>query len=315
MVDERLKLLVAYSTVAQLGYLFLLFPLLGGGPTALAIQSQPPGTVDGRLRVTEQGEMIQAKFGLPEIAERTLEVLTGAVLEATLTDETPCEPAWRDAMKAMTRASLTAYREVVRTDPDFVPYFRQCTPEVELSHLRIGSRPKRRGGGSGGVESLRAIPWVFAWMQTRWLLPAWLGVGEGLDAADDQVLRDMATRWPAFRSLIELQEMVLAKAEIPIARRYEEVLVDPELKKVGDDLRARFEKTRTRVNDLVGGELLASNPVLRRSIAVRNPYVDPINLIQVEALRRHREDPDDEAVLDLLLRTMNGIAAGMRNTG
>ena len=287
----------------------------GGGPTALAIQSQPPGTVDGRLRVTEQGEMIQAKFGLPEIAERTLEVLTGAVLEATLTDETPCEPAWRDAMKAMTRASLTAYREVVRTDPDFVPYFRQCTPEVELSHLRIGSRPKRRGGGSGGVESLRAIPWVFAWMQTRWLLPAWLGVGEGLDAADDEVLRDMATRWPAFRSLIELQEMVLAKAEIPIARRYEEVLVDPELKKVGDDLRARFEKTRTRVNDLVGGELLASNPVLRRSIAVRNPYVDPINLIQVEALRRHREDPDDEAVLDLLLRTMNGIAAGMRNTG
>lgn len=287
----------------------------GGGPTALAIRSQPPGTIHGRLRVTEQGEMIQAKYGLPEIAERTFEVTTSAVLEATLADAAPCEDAWRDAMKAMTRASLLDYRDVVQKTPDFVRYFRQCTPEVELSHLRIGSRPKRRGGGTGGVETLRAIPWVFAWMQTRWLLPSWLGVDTGLAAVDEAVLRDMTKRWPYFRSLVELEEMVLAKAEMPIARCYEETLVDPELHAIGDDLRARFARTRAALEKLVGGELLATNPVLKRSIDVRNPYVDPINLIQVEALRRHREDPDDTDVLDLLLRTMNGVAAGMRNTG
>mgnify|MGYP006277207197 CR=1 FL=1 len=289
----------------------------GGGPTALAILSQPPGTIDGRLRVTEQGEMIQAKFGLREIAERTFEVYTSAVLEATLGDRIEPELAWREAMKSMTRASLYAYRDVVQKDPEFVRYFRQCTPEVELSHLRIGSRPKRRGGGgaAGGVESLRAIPWVFAWMQTRWLLPAWLGVDAGLEAVERSVLRDMMARWPYFRSLVGLEEMVVAKAEMPIARRYEECLVEPDLHRVGDALRERFERTR-RALQAISGELpLASNPVLQRSIAVRNPYVDPINLLQIEALRRHRAAPDDEDVLDLLLRTMNGVAAGMRNTG
>ena len=290
----------------------------GGGPTWLALQSQPPGTVEGRLRVTEQGEMIQAKFGLVGIAERTLEVYTSAVLEATLGDEVVPEPAWREAMRSMSRAALHAYRSMVRENPDFVPYFRQCTPEVELSHLQIGSRPKRRGGGGEdqGVESLRAIPWVFAWMQTRWLLPAWLGFDAALGAVEVDRRREMVERWPFFRSLIELEEMVLAKAEMPIARRYEAALVEERLHAVGEELRARYARTRERVLESTGqDELLASNPVLARSIAVRNPYVDPINLMQVETLARHREDPEDEAVLDLLLRTMNGVAAGMRNTG
>ena len=288
----------------------------GGGPTWLAIQSQPPGTIDGRLRVTEQGEMIQAKFGLPGIAERTLEVYTTAVLEATLHEEVEPRPEWREAMRAMSRAALHAYRDTVQKDPDFVAYFRQCTPERELAHLRIGSRPQRRGGASGGVESLRAIPWVFAWMQTRWLLPAWLGFDAALDAVDEERMREMGERWPFFRSLLDLEEMVLAKAEMPIARRYEEGLVEPALHAIGERLRARFEHTRERVLAVTGQEeLLTRNPVLARSIRVRNPYVDPINLVQIEALRRHREDPDDEEILDLLLRTMNGIAAGMRNTG
>lgn len=288
----------------------------GGGPTWLAIQSQPPGTIDGRLRVTEQGEMIQAKFGLPGIAERTLEVYTSAVLEATLREKVVPPPRWRETMDAMSEAALRRYRETVREDPDFVPYFRQCTPERELANLQIGSRPQRRGGGEEGVESLRAIPWVFAWMQTRWLLPSWLGFDAALAEADPDSLREMAREWPFFRSLLDLEEMVLAKAEMPIARRYEETLVEPRLHPVGESLRERFENTRARVLAVVEQEeLLARNPVLARSIRVRNPYVDPINLMQIEALRRHRRDPEDQQVLDLLLRTMNGIAAGLRNTG
>jgi len=291
----------------------------GGGPTWLAIQSQPPGTLDGRIRVTEQGEMIQAKFGLPAMAERTLEVYTTAVLEATLHDDTEPEPAWRDAMHAMSRASLQAYRGLVQGDPDFVAYFRQCTPETELGHLRIGSRPQRRSGGEAdraGVETLRAIPWIFAWMQTRWLLPAWLGFDAALDAVDAATRHEMAERWPFFRSLLDLEEMVLAKTEIAIATRYEHTLVEPRLLRIGDDLRAHYARTLDCVLEATGQrELLTRNPVLARSIDVRNPYVDPINLMQIEALRRHRAAPEDVEIEDLLLRTMNGIAAGMRNTG
>ena len=288
----------------------------GGGPTSLAIQSQPPGTIDGRLRVTEQGEMIQTKFGLPGIAERTLEVYTTAVLEATLHEDAPARPEWRESMRAMSRASLYAYRDLVQKTPEFVEYFRACTPERELSHLRIGSRPKSRPGSGGGVESLRAIPWVFAWMQTRWLLPAWLGMDAALGAVDAETLRHMARAWPFFRSMLDLQEMVLAKAEIPIARRYETNLVDERLHPIGDELRERYERTLAAVLRVSGeDELLTRNPVLARSIRVRNPYVDPINVLQIEALRRHRSDPEDSDALDLLLRTMNGIAAGMRNTG
>ncbi len=288
----------------------------GGGPTSLAIQSQPPGTIDGRLRVTEQGEMIQTKFGLPGIAERTLEVYTTAVLQATLSEERPPRPEWRESMRSMSRASLYAYRDLVQKTPEFVEYFRACTPERELSHLRIGSRPKSRPGTGSGVESLRAIPWVFAWMQTRWLLPAWLGMDAALGAVDTTTLQQMARDWPFFRTMLDLQEMVLAKAEMPIARRYEVNLVEPHLHAIGDDLRGRYERTLEAVLAVSGeDELLTRNPVLARSIRVRNPYVDPINVLQIEALRRHRADPDDTDALDLLLRTMNGIAAGMRNTG
>ena len=288
----------------------------GGGPTWLAIQSQPPGTITGRLRVTEQGEMIQAKFGLSGLAERSLEVYTAAVLSATVSPQPDPKTTWREAVSTMSDAALSTYRGLVQDDPDFVPYFRQCTPESELGFLRIGSRPRRRGGSSSGVESLRAIPWVFAWTQTRWLLPSWLGIGEALAAADRNLVRQMAAEWPFFRSLLELVEMVLAKADMQIAERYEQTLVDPGLHPVGERLRARYEDTRARLLDAIGQrELLSGNPVLERSIRVRNPYVDPINLMQIEALRRHRTSPDDAQVLDLLLRTMNGIASGMRNTG
>lgn len=288
----------------------------GGGPMSLAIQSQPAETIRGRMRVTEQGEMIQAKFGLPQIAERTLEVATSSVLEASFNKPVDVTDSWRDAMTIMSDASMRVYRETVQDDEDFLKYFEQCTPITELSHLSIGSRPQRRKTGGGGVGSLRAIPWVFAWTQTRWLLPAWFGVDAGFKAVAPKLTREMADHWPFFQSFLDLQEMVLAKADVRIAMLYQSTLVEPDLRKFGDQLRKNIEATQAAVLSSTGRKhLLELSPVLARSIRVRNPYVDPINLMQIEALRRLRTNPDDLEALDLLLRTMNGVAAGLRNTG
>lgn len=292
----------------------------GGGPTYVAIQSQPPGSIAGRLRVTEQGEMIQAQFGLPEIAARTLEVYTTATLHATLAPSTPPPAVWRDAMDWLAAMSRGVYRQVVYDDPRFVEYFRYATPEVELGALPIGSRPPRREQ-QGGVDSLRAIPWVFAWTQTRLLLPSWLGAGEALSGAiardDLALLREMCRDWPFFRSTLSLIETVLAEADAHIAAEYDRRLVPPALQPIGADLRQRLRTTARAVLDVTGhAVLLEDNPVLRRSIEVRNPYVDPVNLVQIELLRRLREDHNpDPAVVKAFLTTVNGIAAGMRNTG
>ena len=290
----------------------------GGGPTHLALMSQPPGSVDGTLRVTEQGEMIQALFGLPDIAQRTLEVYTTGTLEAWLTPSPPPKPEWRSAMDHLADAARTAYREVVHEDPRFVDYFRAATPEAELGYMNIGSRPARRKAGTS-LSNLRAIPWQFAWTQTRLLLGAWLGVERALGAAiergDRDLLREMYREWPHFRSSVELIEMVLAKTDERIAAEYDRRLVPEELRPLGADLRARLRQAIAMVLEVTGhAELLESSPVIRRSIDVRNPYVDPINLVQIELLRRVRES-DDEAAHRALLMTINGIAAGMRNTG
>ncbi|TVR00984.1 MAG: phosphoenolpyruvate carboxylase [Deltaproteobacteria bacterium] len=291
----------------------------GGGPTWLAILSQPPGSVDGRLRVTEQGEMIQAKFGMPGIALRTLELYATAVLQATVQPPRDPEPAWRARMDRLARTAMDAYRGVVREDPRFVPYFRRATPEPELGALNIGSRPARRRN-DGGVESLRAIPWIFAWTQTRLLLPSWLGTGEALAAelaADPDGLRDMYRDWPFFQSTLDLIEMVLAKADTRIAALYDDLLVPEDQRDIGAELRLRWQRTADAVREVSGiATLLQRNPVLRRSIDVRNPYVDPINLVQAAVLRRLRAEDDPEPdLLDALVITVNGIAAGMRNTG
>ena len=219
-------------------------------------------------------------------------------------------------MTIMSDASMRVYRETVQGDEDFLKYFEQCTPVTELSHLHIGSRPQRRKTGGGGIGSLRAIPWVFAWTQNRWLLPAWLGVDAGLKAVAPELRREMADRWPFFQSFLDLQEMVLAKADVRIAMLYQSTLVEPDLRKFGDQLRQNIEATQAAVLSSTDRKhLLELSPVLARSIRVRNPYVDPINLMQIEALRRFRTDPNDLEALDLLLRTMNGVAAGLRNTG
>jgi phosphoenolpyruvate carboxylase len=292
----------------------------GGGPTYLALQSQPPGSIEGRLRVTEQGEMIQAQFGLPEIAVRTLEVYTTATVNATLLHGTEPTPEWRRMIERIADITRQAYREVVYDDPRFVEYFRVATPEVELGQVPIGSRPPRRDR-DGGVDSLRAIPWVFAWTQTRLLLPSWLGADEALTDAvargGRDALHSMYRDWPFFRSTIDLIAIVLAEAEPKVAAEYDRRLVPDELKPFGEDLRARLATATDRVLEITrGNHLLDYAPVLRRSIEVRNPYVDPINLVQIELLHRLRSGGDaDQALWHAFMITVNGIAAGMRNTG
>jgi phosphoenolpyruvate carboxylase len=300
----------------------------GGGPTHLAIRSQPPGSIDGTLRVTEQGEMIQAKFGLPGIALRTLEVYTTATLEATLADAAPVEPAWRAAMERLSSNAREAFRRTVYDDPRFPEYFRAATPEAELDAMHIGSRPASRPGSrpasrepQGSLQALRAIPWQFAWMQTRLMLPSWLGIEEAIHEGDRDVCREMYRDFPFFRSTVELMEMALAKADAGIAAHYDRHLVPGDHQDLGAMLREHLQRAIDVVVDVTGHkQLLADNPVLRRSIDVRNPYVDPINLLQVELLRRLRDARDADAEETVWLRrallvTINGVAAGMRNTG
>lgn len=291
----------------------------GGGPTYAAIQSQPPGSIDGRLRVTEQGEMIQSKFGIPGIALRTLEVYTTAVAEATLRPSPVPGPEWRRCMERLSQTAMTAYRRVVRNDARFVPYFQAATPEAVLGELNIGSRPARRRADLG-VDSLRAIPWIFAWTQTRLMLPSWLGVGAALEEAlrsgQHGQLHAMYRNWPFMQSTLDLIGMVMAKADMRMAACYDEWLVPDALQPLGENLRRRFAAATRAVLEVTGhDDLLATNPVLRRSIDVRNPYVDPLNIVQAALLRRFRNHPADATLRDALLVTVNGIAAGMRNTG
>jgi phosphoenolpyruvate carboxylase len=292
----------------------------GGGPTHLAIRALPPGSVNGTLRVTEQGEMIQAHWGLPALAVRTLEVYTTAALEATLLPAPAPSQEWRERIDRMAASAGEAYRSVVYDHPRFVEYFRAATPEVEIGGLNIGSRPARRSPGAG-VQSLRAIPWQFAWTQTRLLLASWLGIEAALEGADAEAERPgiqaMYRECPYFHVLLDLMDMVLAKADARVAAEYDRALVAPDLQPLGDELRARLARAASRLLAATGHRgLLETNRVLRRSIAVRNPYVDPINLLQVELLRRLRAaQPPDERVWTAFAVTVNGIAAGMRNTG
>ncbi len=259
--------------------------------------------------------MIQTMFGLTGIALRTLEVYTTATLEATLRPADLAPPAWRESMDRLSEAARRGYRQIVYEHPRFVEYFRSATPERELEALNVGSRPARRRAGEG-VESLRAIPWQFAWTQTRLLLASWLGVEMALAAEDRARLREMYRGWPFFRSTLDLMEMVLAKADARIAARYDQQLVPADLQPLGRELGTRLGRAIEGVLEVTGHtELLRDNPVLRRSIDVRNPYVDPINLVQIELLRRLRQGSEDQRLRWALMMTVNGVAAGMRNTG
>ncbi len=290
----------------------------GGGPTHAAILSQPPGSVMGRLRVTEQGEVIQAKFGLPGIAERNLELYTTAVAEASLSPPNPPESGWRETMDRLAETSCSVYRDLVRETPEFIDYFRHATPEHEISHLAIGSRPARRKP-TKGIASLRAIPWIFAWTQTRMLLPAWLGAGsalaKALESGQQESLHHMYEAWPFFRAFIDMLEMVLAKSDPAVAAWYDARLVPEPLQPLGARLREQLDETRDVVLTVSGHDNpLDETPVVQRSIGLRNPYVDPLNLLQVELLDRVRHGHEED-LREALMICINGIAAGMRNTG
>ncbi len=292
----------------------------GGGPAHAAILSQPPGSVAGRLRTTEQGEMIRFKFGLPGIAEQNLNLYLAAVLEATLLPPPPPQPAWREVMDQLAADGVQAYRRVVRENPDFVEYFRQSTPEQELGRLPLGSRPAKRR--AGGIESLRAIPWIFGWTQTRLMLPAWLGwetaLTNALARGQGELLAQMREQWPFFRTRIDMLEMVLAKADAQIAEAYDERLVQPHLRPLGAHLRDLLSQSCQVVLGLTGQPvLLAHSPETLEFISLRNTYLDPLHRLQAELLARSRsrEAALDSPLEQALLVTVAGIAAGLRNTG
>ena len=291
----------------------------GGGPAQAAIASQPPGSVAGSLRVTEQGEMIRWKLGLPGLATQTLRRYLGATLEATLNPPPAPQAAWRERVSEMAASALSAYRAVVREDPDFVELFRTLTPEQELGILALGSRPARRKA-NGGIASLRAIPWVFAWTQVRLMLPAWLGtdaaVREAREHGQAALLAEMA-EWPFFNMQLNMLEMVLAKADATLAAYYAERLVDAPRQAAVARLGERLATLSEDLLAITGApHLLAGDPELAESLSVRNTYLDPLHLLQAELLARRRHDEHArEAVEQALQVTMAGIASGLRNTG
>jgi phosphoenolpyruvate carboxylase len=294
----------------------------GGGPAGRAIRAQPPGTVRGRFRVTEQGETIASRYANQDLAHRHLEQIVSAVLAASAESGDTLAAGWRDAMQAMAGAARAAYRGLVEETPGFLDYWRAATPIEEISRLRLGSRPAARGRGTLTRHDVRAIPWVFSWMQSRFNLPGWYGLGAGLRAADPARLREMYTGWPFFRALLDNAEMSLLKADLGIAALYSDLVPDRRLASaVFTAIEAEYARTREAILEATGhAELMDGDPVIQRSVALRNPYVDPLNYLQVEMLRRLRalddpEGPAAERVREVIVLTINGIAAGLRNTG
>jgi phosphoenolpyruvate carboxylase len=297
----------------------------GGGPTHAAILAQPPGDFSGEIRVTEQGEVLTWKYSDAVLAEWNLEIMIAACLEALVSPSRPSpEQAaqWDEAMEAVSAEAFAFYRARIAEDSEVLDYFEHATPVNELEHARIGSRPARRSE-SRRLEDLRAIPWVFGWMQSRHAVPAWFGVGYALErfmagsAANAKLLREMIKDFPLFSSLVRNVEIAMAKADMSIARLYAELVTDTRVRdRVYGMLAEEFVRTREVILSITEqGQLLEKNPVLFRSIRLRNPYVDPMSLVQVDLLRRKRSGERAGGLDYAVGATMNGIAAGLHNTG
>ena len=290
----------------------------GGAPAHAALLSQPPGSLQRGLRVTEQGETIRVKLGLPRVAVNTLKLYTSAILEANLKPPPSPVPAWREMMEQLSVDSAQAYRGIVRETPEFIDYFRQATPESELGKLPLGSRPAKRNP-RGGIESLRAIPWQFAWMQNRLMLPAWLGAGlalrNAIKAGAKAELETMCRSWPFFSTRIGMLEMVYSKADLSLAEYYDRHLVNEALWPLGRRLRNELREDIDAVLDITNEDhLMQDNPWAKQAVAMRNVYTDPLNILQVELLARDRAG-GSEQVKHALMVSVGGVAAGMRNTG
>ncbi|MDA1258840.1 MAG: phosphoenolpyruvate carboxylase, partial [Chloroflexi bacterium] len=299
----------------------------GGGPTRDAILSQPARTVDGRIKITEQGEVIADNYGTPELARRHLEMMTAAVTEASLLHTEPRHDAatltrWFEAMEHLSAVAFRKYRSLVESD-GLVEYFLAATPVEELAEMNIGSRPARRAGAISGIGNLRAIPWVFGWTQTRQIVPGWYGVGAALEEARScgmaDLLDEMFREWSFFRTFISNVEMTLAKTDMEIASLYVSELVPQEYRGIFDDIRAEHERALEGVLTVTRqDQLLDAFPVLQRTLAVREAYIAPLSYLQVSLLERSRRQKDDERdplLRRALLLSINGIAAGLKNTG
>jgi phosphoenolpyruvate carboxylase len=298
----------------------------GGGPSYQAIMSQPRNTLQGRIRITEQGEVISFKYSMRGLARRNLDTVLAAVLESSA-DDTTREPQtrWEQVMEELSATAQETYRSLVYDDEDFLAFFSESSPIGELSLLNMGSRPARRMQNPA-VDSLRAIPWVFAWTQNRFLLPSWYGAGTAFKgfAEEEQglaVLREMYEGWPFFRTLVDFMQMTLAKSDLRIAENYTSLVSDPATR---ERMWTRISEEHAACTEAIlliteNENLLDDSPVLQRSIRLRNPYVDPLSYIQVTLLRRLRTLPEDsperESVLNTLLLTISGVSSGMLNTG
>ena len=297
----------------------------GGGPSYEAILAQPAGTVRGQLRLTEQGEVIASKYGHPEIGRRNLETLVAATLEATLLPpRKPVPRRYLKAAEALSRASMAAYRQLVYETPGFADYFFTATPIREIAELNIGSRPASRTG-TQRIEDLRAIPWSFSWGQCRLTLPGWYGFGSGVEALQRDMgvqaalalLREMHQRWPFFATLLSNIDMVLAKSDLALGARYAQLVEDRALRqRIFGAIEAEWHRTQAALEAITGhAQRLATNPALARSIAHRFPYIDPLHHLQIELIRRYRAGNREEKVKHGIHLSINGIAAGLRNTG